>query len=201
VEARALPNPDGRNQTTSDYVHPFLKLVRQRVRANGGWVVVLDRIANGETLTSIAKSYDCSRHTMYKLLHDTPELWDLFLLARRDSAMALGEEATAIVDALAEPRTDSVGTPVPVTSADVALVRVRAEQRRWLAAAYDRDVFGVQQPANAAPTISIGQLHLRVLMAPPTQPAGIVGSGASFLKLSPAEADVEVEVTEERTEP
>lgn len=138
--------------------NPFLRVVIKRIKDKGGWSVVFERIGSGEALTKIAATYECSRHTMYKLLHQKDELWDLFIEARRESAMALAEEATEIVDGLAENK--------QVTREDVALGKLRVEQRRWLAQAYDRETFGVQQQA-VAPVLSIGELHLAVLQAPP----------------------------------
>lgn len=130
-----------------------------RIKAAGGWSLVFERIGSGEALTDIAKTYDCSRHTMYKLLHKKEQLWNLFLEARRESAMALADEATEIVDGLAK--------KVDVTREDVALGKLRVEQRRWLAQAYDRETFGIQQQLPQQ-TLSIGELHLSVLQAPPT---------------------------------
>jgi hypothetical protein len=96
---------------------------------------------------------------MYKLLHKKDALWALFQEARRESAMALAEEASEIADELAA---------LPdKTREDVALAKLRIEQRRWLAQAYDRETFGIQQ-ALPQQTLSIGELHLSVLQAPPT---------------------------------
>jgi len=134
-------------------------VVLARIKAAGGWSPIFERIAAGEALSKIAKDYDCSRHTMYKLLHKKDALWTLFQEARRESAMALAEEATDIVDDLA--------SRVGVTREDVALGKLRVEQRRWLAQAYDRETFGIQQPAPQQ-QLSIGELYLSVLQAPPT---------------------------------
>lgn len=148
--------------------NPFLRLVLQRVREKGGWSPVLERVAAGESLTKIAATYECSRHSMYKLFHKNEKLWDLFVEARRESAMALAEEGTEILDELARPNAD--GSIRIVTREDIALGRERVAQRRWLAQAYDRDTFGIQTPESSL-NLSVGALHLRVLMAPPTQPA------------------------------
>lgn len=148
--------------------NPFLRIVLQRIRAKGGWYPILERVASGEALTKIAKDYECSRHSLYKLLHKKEHLWHLFEEARRESAMALAEEGTDIIDELSTPLDD--GTPRPVTREDVALAKERVAQRRWLAQSYDRETFGIQSAEGQAP-ISIGSLHLKVLMTRSNQKA------------------------------
>lgn len=165
--------------------NPFLRLVLQRIREKGGWSPVLERVAAGESLTKIAATYGCSRHSMYKLLHKKEKLWDLFVEARRESAMALAEEGTEILDEMSRPNAD--GSIRVVTREDIALGRERVAQRRWLAQAYDRETFGLQTP-EAGMNLSVGALHLRVLMAPPTQPA---------LPSGPRPDVIEAEVIEE----
>lgn len=173
--------------------NPFLRLVLQRIRERGGWTPILERIAAGEALTHIAKDYGCSRWSFYKLLHKKDQLWDLFLEARRQSAMALAEEGTDILDELSEPAPDG-GIRV-VTREDIALARERVAQRRWLAQAYDRETFGIQTPEGGQ-HLSIGSLHLRVLMAPqqktlaPAQQNVLVPVEADIVSEEPAhEAD------------
>lgn len=146
--------------------NPFLRLVLQRVREKGGWSPVLERVASGESLTKIAKSFGCSRHSIYKLLHKNDQLWNLFVEARRESAFALAEEGTEILDRLAEPNDD--GSLRVVTREDIALARERVAQRRWLAQSYDRETFGINAPEQQGSSITVGALHLKVLMAPPT---------------------------------
>lgn len=171
--------------------NPFLRLVLQRVREKGGWSPVLERVAAGESLTKIAATYECSRHSMYKLFHKNEKLWDLFVEARRESAFALAEEGTKILDDLSEPNPD--GSIKIVTREDIALARERVAQRRWLAQAYDRDTFGLQTPESGL-NLTVGALHLRVLMAPPTQPALPSGSQPRAV-----EAEFEVEESDAQT--
>ncbi len=67
---------------------------------------------------------------MYKLLHKKDALWTLFQEARRESAIALAEEASEIADELAalpdKPRED------------VALAKLRIEPRRLIGTARAR---------------------------------------------------------------
>lgn len=168
--------------------NPFLRLVWQRVRERGGWSPILERIAKGEALMKIARDYDCSRHTLYKLLHKKEALWNLFEEARRESAMALAEEGTDILDKLAEPNAD--GSIRIVTREDIALARERVAQRRWLAQAFDRETFGIQTPEGAGGKLSIGSLHLQVLMTRSAPTAKQLPSG-------PQPRVVEAEIVEE----
>lgn len=145
--------------------NPFTHAIRLKVRAAGGWSVVLGRVASGESLTVIARSFGCSRHTLYKLLHGFPnggksdgKLWALYLEARREAASALAEEAGEIVDALAP------GSAL--TREDVAAAKLRMEHRMRMAAAYDRETFGIQQPVVTDQVLSIGSLYLQVLKTP-----------------------------------
>lgn len=153
--------------------NPFLRVVLQRIRTKGGWYPILERVASGEALTKIAKDYECSRHTLYKLLHKKEHLWNLFEEARRESAMALAEEGTNIIDELSTPLAD--GTPRPVSREDVALAKERVAQRRWLAQSYDRETFGIQSAEGQGGQLSVGSLHLKVLMTrsnPKSLPSG-----------------------------
>jgi hypothetical protein len=138
--------------------NPFLRAVWLKVKAAGGWYPILERVAAGEALTKIAEDFGCSRHTMYKLLHKSDKLWDLFIEARRESAMALAEEGTEILDDL--------DAQAVVTREDIMLAKERVAQRRWLAQSFDRDTFGIQAPTGPGGSISLGALHLQVLMTP-----------------------------------
>jgi hypothetical protein len=146
--------------------NPFLRKIWATVKARGGWYPVLERVAQGEALTKIAKDFGCSRHTMYKLLHKSDALWALFEEARRESAMALAEEGTDILDDLAEPG-------VVLTREDIMLAKERVAQRRWLAQSYDKDTFGITPPTGPGGSISLGSLHLQVLMEPVVKPKQI----------------------------
>lgn len=145
--------------------NPFLRKIWLLVKSRGGWYPVLERVAKGEPLTKIAKDYGCSRHTMYKLLHKSDKLWDLFIEARRESAMALAEEGTEIIDALA--------SQLLVTREDIMLAKERVAQRRWLAQSFDRDTFGLVAPTGPGGSISLGALHLQVLMEPVERPKSL----------------------------
>lgn len=134
---------------------PFKKVVRERIRAKGGYSPVFERIASGETLTSIAKDYDCSRQFLRKLLTENEKLATIFHNSQRDAAHALVDDGMQILD-------DS-----PVDRDAINLAKARAEYRKWLAGMYDKETFGEKQ---AGPILNIGQLHLQALAAAPAMP-------------------------------
>ncbi len=136
--------------------NPFMHSIIRKIRAEGGYQVLLGKIADGRALTRIAlDDYQCSRHTLYKILHRNKKLWDLFLAARRESAMALAEQGLDIVDRL---KPGSI-----FTREDVAAAKIQVEQRMAMAKAFDRETFGDPTPASALPALSIGSLYLQVL--------------------------------------
>jgi hypothetical protein len=164
--------------------NPFMHLTIKKIRAKGGYSYLLDQIASGRALMTIAREdFECSRHTLYKILHRNDRLWKLFLEARRESAMALAEEAGEIADAL---QPGSV-----FTREDVAAAKLRIEQRMRMAAAFDRETFGIQQQPVGGQSVSIGSLYLSVLQQAPVQKQI---TAPSVPALPPKDAEI-VEVT------
>ncbi len=158
-----------------------MHLIIKKIRAKGGYSYLLDQVAGGRALSKIAKEdFECSRHTLYKILHRHDKLWKLFLDARRESAMALAEEAGEIVDAL---KPGSV-----FTREDVAAAKLRMEHRMNMAAAFDRETFGIQQPAIGGQNLSIGSLYLSVLQQAPVEKA--LPSPTPAPQLPPVDAEV-----------
>lgn len=96
----------------------------------GGMVVVLDRIAGCETLTSIAASLGVSRHVLGSALHKDPHLHIALRLARESAAEAMAEEALEIADR--------------ATNATERAARHQINARLWLAARYHPAAFGRQ---------------------------------------------------------
>ena len=69
--------------------------IRRRLLADiahaGGWPVVLERIASGETVTRIARSFNVSRSFFARLLHEDRDRHVLVTQARKAAADALAE--------------------------------------------------------------------------------------------------------------
>lgn len=156
-----------------------MQSIIHKIKAEGGYQVLLDKIASGRALQRIAlDDYQCSRHTLYKILHRHPKLWDLFLMARKESAMALAELASEIADDLTR------GGKLP-TREDIGAAKLQVEQRMRMAAAYDRETFGLQQPV-AGQVLSVGSLYLQVLQAA-AAPKQLPASGPAALPVKDAE--------------
>ena len=122
---------------------PVRRRVLRDIRDAGGWVAVLERIANGETVTSIARSFNVSRSFFAWLLHEDRERHELVSEARRVAADALALEIVDRADAFQQ-------------------AKMRADFRLRLASKLDRDQYGHQTPS-AQVESNLGQLHLDAL--------------------------------------
>lgn len=102
-----------------------------RIRERGGFSPIYERVAAGETLTKIAKSYGCSRQLLRQALTKGEARIKLFADAQRDAAYAHAEDGLQILD----------DAPT-LTREEVAKAKERAAYRRWLASKLDRETFG-----------------------------------------------------------
>lgn len=112
----------------------------------GGIDVVLRRVADGETLTAVARSMGLSRNMLGDWLNDTPERAAMLRRARAASASALAEQALELADTNA--------------SAEHGKTRLQIEMRRWLAGRYSPDEYAERTPAV---TVNVGGLHIDAL--------------------------------------
>lgn len=112
-------------------------------------VVVLDRLAAGDTITDIARDPEMpSRKTIYKWITVHPEFERLFATAKELSALSFEEKALAIADKLKDP-------PESLTGTEVAAYRAAMEQFRWSAARRDPARYGQQTATIAVVPIQI----------------------------------------------
>lgn len=132
--------------STSMAGNPLKRAMLAGISKLGGLNPILDRVANGETIRSIAVDVGCSRSMLTEWLHNDAERRALYLRARATSADALAESALDIADASSETGTSKA--------------RLQVETRQWLAGVYDREQYGQQKPGV---TVNIGQLHLDAL--------------------------------------
>jgi len=65
---------------------PFKRAFIRQVKERGGWSVIFDRIAAGETLASIAKDYGCSRSWLSRLLNEDEQREALLQVAKQEGA-------------------------------------------------------------------------------------------------------------------
>lgn len=130
---------------------PVYRALKERVRLSGGEQPLLDRLASGETLTSIGRDFGVSRQLISKLLKRTPQLKVKYHEALRESA---GAHADKSGEVLAVPPTASMP--------QVAAARNLSEHHRWMAIVTDRSTYG--KPKEGQP-VTIGELHLHALQA------------------------------------
>lgn len=128
---------------------PFLQAFRRYLKENGGWSAIFQRIADGETLTKIAKAYNCSDSWLCHQLRDDPKRRELYIAARKEAARALVDQAQDIVD------------DATVDRDALMKAKMQAEHRRWTAARYDREQFGETPNQQVAETV--GNLLLDAL--------------------------------------
>ena len=130
---------------------PFKRAFVAQVKTRGGWSVIYDRIASGETLAAIAKDYGCSRSWLSRILNEDERRKELLHTAKREGAGAHAEEALRLVD------------EAPAERDAIAKARLQAEHRRWMAGVYDREQFGEAVPGLNVNVLNVAQLHLEAL--------------------------------------
>jgi hypothetical protein len=96
-----------------------------RIEKAGGVAAVLDRVAGGETLGTIARGLGMSRSFLSGYMNSEPTGKEALRVARLASAQILAEEVLEIADR-ATPRT-------------VKAARLQVELRKWLATRYGVD--------------------------------------------------------------
>ena len=119
----------------------------------GGVDEILDRIANGETMVSVAASLTPmegfgphSPTMLSNWLREDQQRAERLLQARARAASSLAEQSLHIADS-ANPD-------------NVQVARLQVDVRKWLASKYDPAGFGDQK---AQVEINIGQLHVDAL--------------------------------------
>jgi len=141
---------------------PLLRYLSRVIEEQGGDDVIMDRLAAGETWKSIISDYEnpktkkpFTRGMIYHWIQDGGEervrKWKE---AKAIAAYAHAEDAGEILDNDGE---------LPITSAEVGLIKERAKYRQWLAGKYNQKDFG-EAPAQAGNVnINLGSLHLGAL--------------------------------------
>lgn len=116
------------------------------IKASGGFEAVLERIADGETMKSIAASFKVSP-TFLRGRMKAAGLEEQIITARKESGVAHAEMALEIAHN-AEPETERVS-------------RLQYDAHKWIASKHDPEGFGETK----APllNITVGSLHLDAL--------------------------------------
>lgn len=135
---------------------PKLRALEAKIRdTEGGEDSLFERVADGEAMRSIAKSFGCSRPMLYQWAQKTKTRKDKFDEARKISAHSYVEDGQKILD-----------SPLTIGdhSGEASLRGKRAEWRRWLAgvrnAEYRPEKAGVNVNVNS---LSLGAAHLDAL--------------------------------------
>ena len=138
---------------------PVLRNLNKTIQALGGDSVLLDLIADGQSVGSIMAEYDLHRTMFYQWIYSGGQSRALaYKEAKRISADKHVEDAQKILDG-----TERGGEPEAVFSpADVALRKARANFRQWLAAHRDPDTYG-ERKVDLEVNVSVSSLHLDAL--------------------------------------
>ena len=135
-----------------------MRALRIRIGELGGYSVILNRIADGETLQDIAPEYGVTRNLLSQCLNKNKRVRPLLDEARKIAAHAYAEKALKAVES------------APISRDHIAKAKEVASMYKWLAQVYDRETFGEQQQQQPNQTIIVGQLHLDALRAQPRVP-------------------------------
>ena len=131
---------------------PIARRLAGLIVDDGGDAAVLDRVADGEPMVDIAKTYKISRSTLMRWVKKDEARHAAYLVAKSESADALVEEAGEILDGASTE-----------TGPDVQKAKERAAHRRWLASKRDRAQYGDDAKALIAVNVDLSSLHLDAL--------------------------------------
>ena len=127
------------------------KALRRRILADvlskGGAEYLFEQIASGNTLTALAKEYDCSRQYLSTSLKTIPEYGQALSKARQEAADALVEQGLTMVDDL--------------DGGSIAATREKVQWRKFMAGSYNQERYGNRPQTNV--NISLGDMHLDAL--------------------------------------
>ncbi len=130
------------------------------IDADGGQDVILERVRNGETLASIARTYDVGRSMIWRYFNKTEPRKLLFEQAKIEGASSSVDIAQDnLSDALHHAKTNPQGN-----SAFVQAARNDADFRRWSAGVTDRRSFAPLEKTTQL-NVNIEHLHLAALQA------------------------------------
>lgn len=147
------------------------RMLLLRIKERGGFAAIYDRIAAGETLVSIGKDYNVSPRFLKVTITANDKLDVLFRQARADSAAALVEKNLEELEAFKP-------SSLAAANAEVSLLKLRTEHRKWLAGVYDKEFFGEKkQQTQVNLQLNMGDLHLEALRKLPRTTARLLESG------------------------
>jgi len=130
---------------------PVERALKEAIRQTGGEDALYERIADGETLSSIGAQFGVSRHLIHHVLTRTEVQKRKYQEARVASAGAHADKAGEVLD-----------VPKDAEMPQVAAARNRSEYHRWIAQVHDPAQYGKQEPGVQ---VNIANLHLDALKA------------------------------------
>lgn len=120
-------------------------IVASAIRSRGGIDWLFEQIAEGQTITALARKLGVGRSALSMWLN-RPERKKRLVAAQEDAAYALTDESQDIADDI-KPVTGTDGTTVIVPMSEaIAKARIQIDVRRERAAVLNREVFGKQAP-------------------------------------------------------
>lgn len=121
------------------------------IAADGGYEAICTRVASGETLTQVARSYGVSRDLLRRYLGDKrfPARREAYQEAQRLGAAAVAESTRELADNANE-----------LLPASVNKAKLQIEQRKWEAGVRDPETYG---PPKQQSVVVLGDLHLDAL--------------------------------------
>ena len=132
-----------------------LSKTNKAIHAFGGEERILDRVASGQTVVSLCAEIGVSAGRFYDWVNKSEERTAALARAREVSAHSLVEQTAAIVDA--------------ATPDDVAVAKLRAENRWRMAKAFNKAQYGDQ--SGVMVNLSLGDMALDTLRK---RPASVV---------------------------
>ena len=135
---------------------PIERHIKRQIAERGGWERILERLASGETVTDIARTFTrpdgqaISRSFLSNLLHKDPERSQLAYKAKVEGASAMVDHALRIVDS------------APIDRDSIAKAKVMADMRVRVAGFLDREQFGERRDGMTV-NVNMASLHLDAL--------------------------------------
>lgn len=136
------------------------RALEAEIEKHGGWQSVIDAIADGATIRSLAAKFKVSRSFLHLVMTHGPAgtaRKPLIAKAYLERAHSRMDESMEIMDG------------APLTNEAIKKAEAQVKLRQWLAGV-DNSVYR-RQTEGAAISLNIGQLHLTALRAPITEPA------------------------------
>ena len=156
---------------------PRYRALLATVRANGGWSAVLERIASGETMTSIAKGFGISINFLSHVMRKNTTLRPLLEEAQRVAALYHAERALQVIE--------EVEPDVVLGQQKLTKAKLLSDQHRWLAMKYDKEFFGEEKNSKVEVNFNLGELHLEAIRRLPARPVQLLPSGSPDVEVIP----------------